>query len=202
MASADGLLDLPTGIADRDRPGIEFLLRYVAADLGRAGFKQRSLARNRDLLGGRAHFQHKVERQGLRHRQDDVLANRALEAGRVGAQLVSPRLQIRHTEHAGVGGDDIEFHARGNVNRLNRCAHNNRARWIGHGSIQSAAFALSEQTRGKCQHPQQKLASHDLVFPSTVWLITLIKILSESYTVPRPVSMVVRGLLHVRSCLG
>ncbi len=57
----DELLDLAPAAANRDWPGVELLLRYVAADFSGSGFEQRRLARDSNRLGQIAEFQCEVD---------------------------------------------------------------------------------------------------------------------------------------------
>src|SRR2546422_4003281 len=88
QAAEDEVLDLALAVVDNDRPALEFLDRDVAADLGRAGLKERRRIADRHLLTDCAHLKVDVQRKILGDPQDDVLSRGGPEVWRRGSNGV------------------------------------------------------------------------------------------------------------------
>ncbi len=84
QAVEDEFLNLALAVADQNRPGVEFFLRYVTADFSGRAFEERGVGADRDLLGDRAQVQGEIQREGLGHMQNDVLAHGGLESAFAG----------------------------------------------------------------------------------------------------------------------
>jgi hypothetical protein len=140
----DELLDLPSAVADRDRPGVEFLLRDIAADLRRARLEHRRLRGHSHLLSGRADFQLEVECQRLGHLENHVLAQRAFESRRRDRQPVCSRRQVGQAIYTRLGGGRGGLDPCLDIRRFDGRPDDDRAGWIGDRPVQRAAFTLSE----------------------------------------------------------
>src|SRR2546428_12313824 len=75
QAAEDEVLDLALAVVDNDRPALEFLDRDVAADLGRAGLKERRRIADRHLLTDRAYLKADVQRKILGDPRADVFVS-------------------------------------------------------------------------------------------------------------------------------
>src|SRR5437762_13764648 len=83
-AAKDESLQLPRPITHENRPGVDFFVGSVDADLGGRSLEQRCFRRNGDLLRYLAHLEREIDRHGLTDQYVHVVRDRGLETGKSG----------------------------------------------------------------------------------------------------------------------